>query len=310
MSGAPVTISGGIIPTTLNGTTNSSGVWSSNWIPVGTYRITSGTGSASATVNTGQTTNATVTQGGVATTGTIAGTVTNSSGTVLSDVSVSAGSVTATTASNGSYSLANVTAGAQTVTASLSGYQTVSQSVNVTAGGTATANFNLAPATSSPGIATGTVTNISNGMALSGATVNWNTTTISSNSSGVYTISNVTNGTQTLTASANGYLPRSLTVTVPSGGTATLNFPLATAGKISVKAVSSTGAADAGATVTINGGVIPSTISGTTNSSGIFTTNWTAVGSYTVTISQTGHTTQSKSATVSAGVITTVNFTF
>jgi hypothetical protein len=310
VSGAPVTISGGIIPTTLNGTTNNSGVWSSNWIPVGTYTIVSGTGSASATVNSGQTTNATVTHGGAATTGTITGTVTNSSGTALSDVSVSAGLVAATTASNGSYSLANVTAGAQTVTASLSGYQTASQSVNVTAGGTATANFNLAPATSSPGTVTGTATNISSGMALSGATVNWNTTTISSNSSGAYTMSNVTNGTQTLTATANGYLPRSLTVTVPSGGTATLNFPLATAGKISVKAVSSPGAADAGATVTVNGGVIPTTISGTTNSSGIFTTNWTAVGSYTVTISQTGHTTQSKSATVGAGLTTTVNFTF
>jgi uncharacterized protein (DUF2147 family) len=89
-----------------------------------------------------------------------------------------------------------------------------------------------------------------------------------------------------------------------------LNFPLATAGKITVKAVNSAGAADAGVTVSISGGVIATTINGTTNSSGIFTTNWTAVGSYTITISQTGHTTQSKSATVTAGATTTVNFTF
>jgi hypothetical protein len=229
VSGAPVSISGGIIATTLNGTTNSSGVWSSNWIPVGNYTISSGTVSATATVNTGQTTNATLTQG------------------------------------SAPPALATIT---------------------------------------------GTVTNISNGMTLSGATVQWNTTSVTANSSGVYSMNNVTTGTQTLTASATGYLPRSLTVNAPSGGTATLNFPLATAGKITVKAVNSAGAADAGVTVSISGGVIATTINGTTNSSGIFTTNWTAVGSYTITISQTGHTTQSKSATVTAGATTTVNFTF
>jgi hypothetical protein len=140
--------------------------------------------------------------------------------------------------------------------------------------------------------------------------VKWGSTTVTTSSTGIYTISNVTSGTQTLTASATGYLPRSLTVSVPSGGTATLNFPLATAGKISVKAVNSSGAADLGATVTISGGVIATTVSGTTNSSGIFATNWIPIGTYTVTISESGHTTQSKSASVSPGVTTTVNFTF
>jgi hypothetical protein len=308
-SGAPVTISGGIISTTLNGTTNSSGVWSSNWIPIGNYTINSGTASQTATVNTGQTTNATITQGS-STTGTITGTVTSSSGTALSGATVSTGSVSTTTAANGSYTLANVSAGTQTVTASLSGYQSSTQSVSVTAGGTSTANFSLTPATSSPGTVTGKVTNIGNGMVLSGASVTWNGTAVSSNSSGIYTINNVTTGTQTLTASATGYLPRTLTVTVTSGGTSTLNFPLATAGKISVKAVSATGAADAGATVTISGGEIATTVTGTTNSSGVFGTNWIPIGSYTVTISETGHTTQSNTVTVTSGVTTTDNFTF
>jgi hypothetical protein len=310
VSGASVSISGGIIATTLSGTTNSSGVWSSNWIPIGTYTISSGGATQTATVNTGQTTNATITQGSAPTTGTITGTVTNSSGAALAGATVSGGGISATTASNGTYTLNNVNAGTVTVTASLAGYQTGSQSVNVTAGGTATANFSLTATTSSAGTVTGKVTNISNGVALSGATVKWGSTTVTTSSTGIYTISNVTSGTQTLTASATGYLPRSLTVSVPSGGTATLNFPLATAGKISVKAVNSSGAADLGATVTISGGVIATTVSGTTNSSGIFATNWIPIGTYTVTISESGHTTQSKSASVSPGVTTTVNFTF
>jgi hypothetical protein len=61
--------------------------------------------------------------------------------------------------------------------------------------------------------------------------------------------------------------------------------------------------------VTIKGGVIATTVTGTTATTGLFTTNWIPVGTYTVTISKTGHTTQSKTATVSAGVTTTITFT-
>jgi hypothetical protein len=73
--------------------------------------------------------------------------------------------------------------------------------------------------------------------------------------------------------------------------------------------LSSTNTAVAGATVTIKGGVIGTTVTGTTNTSGIFTTNWIPVGSYTITVAKTGHTTKSKTATVSAGVTTSVTFT-
>jgi len=156
----------------------------------------------------------------------------------------------------------------------------------------------------------GKVSNISNGMALSGATVKWNTTAVSTNSTGSYVMNNVNSGTQTITASASGYLSRSFTVNVTGGSTSTLNFPLATAGIIKVVAVNSTGAADAGATVTIQGGVIGTTVTGTTNSSGTYSSNWIPAGSYTINISQTGHTAQSKSATATAGVTTSVNFTF
>jgi hypothetical protein len=96
---------------------------------------------------------------------------------------------------------------------------------------------------------------------------------------------------------------------VTSGGTATLNLAIATAGKITVKVVSPTGAVVSGVTVTIKGGVVATTVSGTTATTGLLTTNWIPVGTYTITISKTGHTTQTKSATVSSGVTTTITFT-
>jgi hypothetical protein len=191
--------------------------------------------------------------------------------------------------------------------ASASGFQSVTQSVTVTGGATSTANFTLSPATGG-GTVTGKVTNISNGAALSGATVSWSGGSTTTNTSGIYTLGNVTAGTQNITASRTGYLPRTLGVSVTSGATATLNIPLATAGKITAKVVTSTGAVVSGATITIKGGVISTTVTGTTNTSGLFTTTWIPVGTYTITAAKTGHTTQSKSATVSAGVTTTVTF--
>lgn len=310
ISGAPVNVSGGQIATMLSGTTNASGIYSTNWIPIGSYTVSTGSVSESTTVSTGKTTNITLTQSSGPTTGTITGTVTNSSGTALAGASISSGSETVTSQANGTYTLNNVNAGPATVTASLTGYQTATDQVTVTAGATTTANFTLVASAGSSGTVTGKITNISNGAALSGATVKWSTTAAASSSSGVYTLGNVTSGSQTLTASATGYLPRTGTVNVTAGATATLNFQLSTAGKIQVTAKNSAGAADPGATITIQGGVISTTVNGTTNSSGVFTTNWIPAGSYTVIISESGHTTQSKSGTVTAGQITAVNFTF
>jgi hypothetical protein len=310
VSGAPVNLSGGNIPTSLSGTTNASGVYSSGWIPIGAYTVSSGSVSESATVTSGKTTAITVTQSGSSpTTGTISGTVTSSSGTALAGATVSSGGATMTTQTNGSYTLTNINAGAATVTASLAGFQTATQNVAVTAGATTTANFILSPSAAAATV-TGKVTNISNGAVLVGATVKWNNTAVSTNSSGVYTMPNISAGTQTLTGSATGYLPLSNTTTITGGATSTLNFQLATAGIIKVTAVNSGGAADPGVTVTIQGGIITTTVNGTTNGSGTFSSNWIPVGSYTVTLSQSGHSSQSKSATVTAGATTAVRFTF
>ena len=138
----------------------------------------------------------------------------------------------------------------------------------------------------------------------------WGSMALSTNASGVYTIPNVTSGNQILTASASGYLARNGTVNVIGGATASLNIQLATAGIITVKAVNVSGTADPGATVTIKGGDISTTVPGTTNASGAFSSNWIPIGTYTVAISENGHTTQTQTATVASGKTTAVNFTF
>jgi hypothetical protein len=309
VSGAQVSLSGGQISTSLTGTTNVSGVYSSGWIPIGSYTIASGPVTETATVTNGKTTSITITQNSVPTTGTITGTVTDISGTVLSGATVSSGDISVTTQANGTYTLANVPAGMQTVTALLTGFQTATRNVNITVGGTSVANFSLTQAPST-GTVTGKITNVATGSILSGATVKWGSMAVATNTSGVYTISHVTSGNQTLTASATGYLARSGSVNVAGGATATLNIQLATSGIISIKAVNKSGAADPGASVTIKGGEISTTVTGTTNSSGAFSSNWIPIGTYTVTISESGRTTQTQSATVKSGKITAVNFTF
>ena len=83
------------------------------------------------------------------------------------------------------------------------------------------------PPSTSPGTITGTVTDARAKTGLSGATVTCGTVggaTTASN--GTYTISNVPASTYDCTASAAGYRSKSATVTVPAGGTATLDFAL------------------------------------------------------------------------------------
>jgi hypothetical protein len=88
----------------------------------------------------------------------------------------------------------------------------------------------------------------------------------------------------------------------------TLNFALATGGKIAGTVTNASGAAIAGASVSITGGSISTTVNVTTNSSGGYNSNWIPVGTYNVSVSASGHTTQSKSTTANTGATTTLNF--
>jgi hypothetical protein len=244
----------------------------------------------------------------VSSSGAISGSVKSSTGAAIAGASVGFGGGTATTDANGNFTLGGVPVGTVQLVASAQGFQSVTQSVIVAGGKTTTTNFTLI-VVGSTGNVTGKITNASSGAIVTGATVSWSGGTTTSNTSGIYTLTNVTAGTQNITAVKTGYLAHTLAANVVGGATSILNIPIATAGKISVKVVTSSGAAVSGATVTIKGGSIATTVSGLSSSTGLFTTNWIPVGTYTVTVAKSGFTTQSKTTTVASGATASLTFT-
>lgn len=159
------------------------------------------------------------------------------------------------------------------------------------------------------GIISGKVTNVSTSTAVSGATVSLTGRSATTDSSGNYSLSSLAPGSYTVTVSKSGWLSMSKTASVTAGATTTLNFTIATAGKIAGTVKNSSGAAVSEATVTFKGGAIPNTTSVTSSSTGAYSSNWIPVGAYSVIVSMSGHTTQTKSVTVSTGATATVNFT-
>ncbi|HEY2114054.1 MAG TPA: carboxypeptidase regulatory-like domain-containing protein [Candidatus Angelobacter sp.] len=306
LSGATVSAVG------LSTSTAADGSYALNNLPAGQTTIQASltgfqSGSTTVTVVAATTTAASAITL-VSSSGSITGSVKNTSGAAIVGASVGYGGGTATTDANGNYTLTGVPVGTVQLVASASGFQSVTQSVTVNGGATSTANFTLTAAPAG-GTVTGKITNASSGAIVTGGTVSWSGGSTTSDTSGIYTLTNVTAGTQNITAVKTGYLSRTLAVGVTGGATSTLNIPIATAGKISVKVVTSSGAAVSGATVTIKGGVISTTVSGSSSSTGLFTTNWIPVGTYTVTVAKSGFTTQSKSTTVSSGATTSLTFT-
>ncbi|MCU1306090.1 MAG: regulator of chromosome condensation, partial [Acidobacteriaceae bacterium] len=244
--------------------------------------------------------------------GSIAGHVTRDDGlTAIPGATVSYSGGTATTDASGAYQLTNVPAGTVSLTASATGFQTQAKNATVTAGAQTTLDFALPASSGGTGNATvtGTVTSLSDGHALSGATVTYSGGSGTADSTGHYSIANVVPGTYNFAASQGGYLPRTNPVTVASGATVTSNFQLSTAGKIAGATTTTAGAAISGVTVNISGGAIPTTVVLATDATGHYLTNWIPRGNYTVSVSKTGLTSQSKPAVVSSGVTTTVNFT-
>jgi hypothetical protein len=309
ISGATVSFSGGTT------TTNSSGFYQFTGVAPGTYSVTAShsgffSSTQSATVSSGATTTLNFK---LATGGKLAGTVTNSSGAAISGatVAISGGSVptsfTLTTSSTGVYATNFVPVGTYTITVSATGFTTQSKTATVNTGQTTTVNFTLS-AGGGTGTLSGTVVNISNNAAISGATVSFSGGSTTTNASGFYQFTNVAAGTYNVTASHTGFFSVTHPATVSGGATTTLNFKLATGGKLAGTVKNSSGAAISGATVKISGGSVPTTVTLTTSSTGAYATNFIPVGTYTITVSATGFTSQSKTATVNTGQTTTVNF--
>src|SRR5262249_9391825 len=129
-----------------------------------------------------------------------------------------------TTDASGNYSFSNVAPGEVLVTVSKVGYATISRTQAVAGGSTVTLDVALAP----PGTINGTVTDSSTNAPIAGAIVNYPGGTVTTDAGGAYTIANITSGSQTLVASADGYnsSPEQI-VNVPANGTATVNIVLA-----------------------------------------------------------------------------------
>jgi hypothetical protein len=311
ISGATVSLSG---PTSASTTTDASGNYSFSGIPAGTYTVT-GTASgykarsySGVTVTSGQTTTQDVQ---LTTTGRVTGTVTGAGGAALSGATVTlqGGNLPTTdtviTDASGNYTSNWDPIGTYTVTCSAAGYasQTVT-GVAITTGGLTTVNCAL----SNTGTLTGVVTNLNTGGAISGATVSYSGGSTTTDTGGRYTFTGVPAGTYSITATASGYKARTYSgVTVTAGATNTQDVQLTTTGRVT-GTVTAGGAAVSGATITLQGGNLPTTDTVTSDSTGHYTSNWDPIGTYTVICSAPGHSTQTITGVqITTGGLTTVN---
>ncbi len=233
-AGTAVTISGqnfgasqGGSVVRFNGAAAAVSSWSATSIGVSVPNAAT-TGPVTVTVN-GQASNGSAFT--VNTGGTLSGSVTNSSGgAAISGATVQAmqaGVVksSATTLANGSYSIANLSAGGYDVQVSASGFGTaLKNSVNVSAGQTATANFSL----SSPGSVTGKITQPDGVTGIAGANVRVFVGSAAGSSAtadagGNYSLTGLNAGPYTLEAGAAGYVTSSQSVSVSGGSATTAN---------------------------------------------------------------------------------------
>ncbi|MDO8847544.1 MAG: carboxypeptidase regulatory-like domain-containing protein [Coriobacteriia bacterium] len=156
------------------------------------------------------------------------------------------------------------------------------------------------------GAISGTVKN-SSGAAISGATVSIAGKTATTSSTGVYTVSDVTAGTYTMTVSAAGYTSWSGSVTITVGGTLAQNVTLSavpvTTGAIGGTVKNPAGAAISGATVSVAGKTA------TTSSTGVYSVTGITAGTYTMTVSATGYTSWTGQVSITAGGTATKNVT-
>jgi phosphatidylinositol-3-phosphatase len=241
------------------------------------------------------------------TAGSISGVVSDATtGTGIGSATVTYSGGSTTCDASGNYVLNNVPAGTITVTASASGYQPSSQTLSVTSGANSAANFQLNKA--STGNIVGKVTNASTGGAISGVTVSTAGVSALTDSNGNYALSNLVVGSYSVTATKSGWGMQTKTASVTAGANTTLDFTLAASGEIKGTITDSTGAAVSGATVNFNGGVIATNKTVTSSSTGTYNSGWIPVGTYTVTVSKSGFTSQQVTVTITAGQVLTQNF--
>jgi hypothetical protein len=158
----------------------------------------------------------------------------------------------------------------------------------------------------------GRVTNLNTGGAISGATVTISgptSTTATADASGNYVFTGIPAGTYSVAGAASGYQPRTYgSIAVGSGQTTSQNIQLSTTGRATGTVTAAGGAPISGATVTLQGGNLPTTDSVTSDTAGHYTSNWDPIGTYSVTCSAPGHTPQTTTGVhITTGGLTSVN---
>jgi hypothetical protein len=259
--------------------------------------------------------------------GIIAGVVKDiSSCSALANAAVKSNTASTVTNSSGAYTLGSLVPNTYSVVASYGSYVPVGRNIEVGPGMTASGKLFLGTGS---GQFQGSTTD-STGVAISGATVHLvgsaSTSafdeTITSDTTGKYASANIPAGTYQMTASASGYGSSTVTTSLGSGATVTQNFVLTPSANPNTSG-GNTGGTSGGTTGTINGQVVKDdttlglagaavTYSGgstATNATGSYTlSNVPAGTSITVTTSEAGYGSATKTVTVVAGGTSTLNF--
>jgi unsaturated chondroitin disaccharide hydrolase len=131
---------------------------------------------------------------------------------------------TATTDATGGYRIEGIASGVQTVDISAPGYLAEQHTLQIAAGATTTATFELA---AQPATIAGTVSNAETGQPIRFATVSYAGGAATTNALGQYRFEQVRPGTYSLNVSAVGYLGAKRQLAVHPGEDITLNFLLA-----------------------------------------------------------------------------------
>jgi outer membrane protein assembly factor BamB len=233
--------------------------------------------------------------------GDITGRVTDANtGSGLFSAVVFVASQSTTTDGDGRYTLSQVPTGTHAVTANKTGYVSLTVSVSVVRGGSATANLAL---TSTFGRISGRVTDAVTGSGVVFAVVRAGSQSATTDTQGNYALSGVAPGTQTVAVSKTGYVDASKTVVVTAGQTSTADVSLAARpGSITGHIADTTGAKLQGVTLST-----PSAAA-TSDASGAYALGDLPAGIYTVTAAKTGYVTATASVTVPPGGTATADF--
>lgn len=248
--------------------------------------------------------------------GTISGTVTDSSSAPIPGalIEVYAGSIVvgfADTDAGGSYTIPDLAPGSYTVVVTASNYQSQTVGAIVTASMTTTVTFILEL---NPGSIIGTVTDVSTGKPLPGATIAifqgvTLIETVLTDPDGNYSSSDLAPGNYIVVANATKYEISTIGAIVTSNHTTTANFALTPRPGTIVGTVVDAGTHNsiAGVTVEVFDNVIViATV--LTNSSGNYQITDLAPGSYTVVANKKNYQIQTAVAAVTSNSLTTIDF--